>query len=74
MNLVAVYDDQVVHTVAPVGVFEPVDVDPDGLVGIVADLTTEQRIDLISRQDAWFPPRTATRGDSRPEVERQRVR
>jgi hypothetical protein len=43
----------VVHTVAPLGVFEPVDVDPDGLVGVVSGLTAEQRIERISRRDVW---------------------
>jgi len=53
MNLVSVHPDQVVHTVAPLGSFEPVDVDPNGMVGIVGGLTAEQRIERISRRDVW---------------------
>jgi 3',5'-cyclic AMP phosphodiesterase CpdA len=53
INLVYVLADQVVHTVAPLGTYDPIEADPAGLAGLVAQLDAEQRIERISRHDAW---------------------
>jgi 3',5'-cyclic-AMP phosphodiesterase len=53
LNLVHVLPDQVVHTVAPLGTYDPVEADPAGLAGLVAQLDAQQRLERISRHDAW---------------------
>jgi hypothetical protein len=53
LNLVHVLPDQVVHTVAPLGAYDPVEADPAGLAGLVAQLDAQQRLERISRHDAW---------------------
>lgn len=53
LNLVHVLPDQVVHTVAPLGAHAPVEADPAGLAGLVAQLDAQQRLERISRHGAW---------------------
>lgn len=54
VNLVHVYDDQVLHTVVPVNVTRPVSGFPDSVLDRLAELTHEQRIEAFSNKQSTF--------------------
>lgn len=54
VNLVHVYDDQILHTVVPVNETRPVSGFPDSVLDRLAELTHEQRIEAFSNKNSTF--------------------
>jgi 3',5'-cyclic AMP phosphodiesterase CpdA len=54
VNLVHVYDDQILHTVVPVNETRPVSGFPDSVLDRLAELTAEQRIEAFSNKRSTF--------------------
>ena len=57
MNLVHVYDDQILHSTVPVVETRPVSGFPDSVLDRLAQLTHEQRIEAFFEQDVDVQPR-----------------